>query len=126
MNVPTTLDADRGHRALRLLAEVGLSAPLAWVPLAGGANNQVFRLDLPERSVVLKAYFVHPDDPRDRLRADFEFSRFAWEHGPCVVAEPLAADVPGRLALFAHVGACHRHCVPWHGQSTRRSGRLQL
>jgi hypothetical protein len=86
-----------------LLAQVGISEPYTLTPLGGGGNNRVFRLDAPFGQLVLKHYFHHPDDPRDRLGAEFGFSHFAWEHGVRNIPRPMASD-PGRhLGLYAFV-----------------------
>jgi hypothetical protein len=103
MNIPANLDGERFHRAIRLLEEVGLCNPGPWVPLAGGANNRVFRIGPPPKAVLLKAYFVHPSDSRDRLRADFGFSAFAWNHGVQAIARPVAQDSAGQIALFEYL-----------------------
>jgi hypothetical protein len=71
--------------------------------MAGGANNRVFRLDAAAGSFLLKSYFRHPDDPRDRLGTEFAFSRFAWENGVRCIPQPLACDPPGGLGLFEFV-----------------------
>ena len=56
--------------------------PLArFVDLHGGANNAVFRVDVPAGNFLLKQYFAHPDDDRDRLGAEVAFCQFAWRHG---------------------------------------------
>ncbi len=72
-------------------------------PLAGGANNRVYRLRGAQRTVVLKSYFHHPDDTRDRMEAEWSFSRFAWNIGLRNLPEPLAADHEHRLALYGCV-----------------------
>jgi len=104
MNDPLDqLGPERRRRAADLLNQAGLVAPLRWAALRGGANNQAFRVDAPGRSVLLKAYFVHADDPRDRLRADHGFASFSWAHGVRTSVRPLACDAPGQLALFEYL-----------------------
>jgi hypothetical protein len=103
MNAPTTLDAERCRRAICLLQAAGLRGPLRWTPLTGGANNRVFRIDGAASTVLLKAYYVHPHDPRDRLGTDFGFSQFAWNHGVRALARPIACDAAGHLAAFEHL-----------------------
>ncbi|HEV2726982.1 MAG TPA: phosphotransferase, partial [Solirubrobacterales bacterium] len=44
-----------------------------------------------------------PQDPRDRLRAEFAFSRLAWDHGVRRLPQPLAADRARRLGLYEFV-----------------------
>jgi cob(I)alamin adenosyltransferase len=53
--------------------------------------------------VLLKSYFRHPDDPRDRLGTEFAFARFAWDHGVNCIPQPLAADPAAGLGLFEFV-----------------------
>jgi len=71
--------------------------------LHGGANNAVFRVDVPAGSFLLKQYFSHPDDDRDRFGAEVAFCRFAWEHGICVPPRLVASCPEERLALFEFV-----------------------
>jgi hypothetical protein len=73
-NTPETLS----EPIRALLTEIGIVEDFAADPLPGGANNRAFRLDAGGQSFLLKAYFRHPDDPRDRLGTEFAFSRFAW------------------------------------------------
>ncbi|MFN0051125.1 MAG: phosphotransferase [Planctomycetales bacterium] len=89
--------------AARLLGYSGFRGPFALVPLAGGRNNQVYRVDLADQSLVLKAYFQHPGDRRDRLGAEYAFSTFAWSHGVRTLPQPLACDPEHRLALFSFI-----------------------
>lgn len=79
-----------------------MTAPVL-VPLAGGANNRVFRVQTARGPALLKAYFRHPDDPRDRLGAEFAFARFAWSIGLRCIPEPLACDAAHGLGLFTYV-----------------------
>lgn len=88
----------------RLADRAGLGPVRELAPLGGGANNRVFRLAAGNGEAVLKAYFRHPDDPRDRLGTEWAFSRFAWSAGVRCVPEPLACDADAGLALFEFVG----------------------
>ncbi len=68
--------------------------------LNGGANNQVFRVDCGTSVYCLKRYFSHPQDDRNRLEHEFQFSRYAWESGILNIPQPLAQDVTHHLALY--------------------------
>jgi hypothetical protein len=48
----------------------------------------------------LKWYFESPDDPRDRLRSEWEFATFAWRCGLRNLPEPIACDTQRRIAVF--------------------------
>lgn len=93
--VPAKLASDLAERA-------GLDASLAVVPLAGGRNNRVFRVSLADGSdAVLKVYHSDPNDPRDRLRAEWEFLSYAAERGVPNVPQPLASDPARHCALYS-------------------------
>jgi len=87
----------------QLTADLHLGAPDHVVRLPGGRNNRVYRVEAGGRPLLLKHYHRDPDDPRDRLGADFGFSGFAWRHGVRSIAEPLAADTLYGIALFEFV-----------------------
>ncbi len=86
-----------------LAQEAGLGSILTIVPIAGGANNRVFRVEASNSIALLKSYFRHPGDPRDRLATEFAFSRFAWNHGVRCIPQPLACDSVAGLGLFEFV-----------------------
>jgi len=88
--------------AARLLASAGVrGGPVTLTPLEGGANNRVFAVKGADRPALLKSYFRHPADTRDRLGTEFGFSRFAWSAGVCALPEPLACDEGAGLGLYA-------------------------
>jgi hypothetical protein len=97
---------------LRKLAELlrsaaGVSQQVDSLPelqrLAGGANNAVFRAVWAGRSYLLKQFFSHPRDPRDRYGAEVAFVEFAWEHGLRALPRLLARCSTSRLAVFEFI-----------------------
>jgi hypothetical protein len=86
-----------------LADRAGVGPVRAVTPMAGGANNRVFKLEAAAGTFLLKSYFRHPDDPRDRLATEFAFSRFAWDNGVRCIPQPLACDPPAGLGLFEFV-----------------------
>jgi hypothetical protein len=72
-------------------------------PLPGGANNRVRRVDANGGVYVLKMYFQHPADPRDRYAAEHAFYSWAWAQGIRQIPEPIAWDASGRFGLFRFV-----------------------
>jgi Ser/Thr protein kinase RdoA (MazF antagonist) len=76
-----------------------ISAAATLTPIPGGANNRVYRVEDGDRTTLLKEYFHDPGDPRDRLRAEWSFSNFAWDAGVRALPQPLAHD-PGRHAAL--------------------------
>ncbi len=92
------------RQAVMALADAaGVGPATAVLPLAGGANNRVYRLDTVTGPVLLKSYFRHPADPRDRLGAEWAFLRFAAAADVRWVPKPLAVDAPNGLALYEYV-----------------------
>jgi len=92
------------RQAVMALADAaGVGPATAVLPLAGGANNRVYRLDTVTGPVLLKSYFRHPADPRDRLGAEWAFLRFAAAADVRWVPQPLAVDPPNGLALYEFV-----------------------
>lgn len=92
------------HSAREILAAAKISGRLLeLVPLTGGANNRVFRLIFENTpSLILKSYFQHPQDPRPRLRVEFEFLSFAWKQGIRCIPEPLYKDSGQNCALYSY------------------------
>lgn len=99
----STITEGRSIAAARLLGYSGFRGPFSLVPLAGGKNNQVFRVDLADQSLVLKAYYQHPGDLRDRLGAEYAFSTFAFSHGVRSLPQPLACDAEHHMALYEFI-----------------------
>jgi hypothetical protein len=85
------------------LAGAGIAGPLTQTPVKAGGNNKVTRVDAGGTSYLLKQYFQHPDDPRDRLGAEYSFVSFAWDRGVRSVPKPLAADPQNRLGLYEFI-----------------------
>ncbi len=86
-----------------LLQTAGLTGDFALHQLSGGGNNRVFRVDVNGTRALLKAYFRHPEDRRDRLGAEFSFCAFAWDNGVRSLPHPLARDLTNRLGLYEFV-----------------------
>lgn len=89
--------------AERLLHSHRVGRPQALVPLAGGANNRVYRVDAGGGRFLVKAYFRHTDDPRDRFAAERAFYEFAAAAAARSVPAPLVWDPELRAALFEFV-----------------------
>jgi aminoglycoside phosphotransferase (APT) family kinase protein len=101
--VPESDDAALLVLAQRLTAAAGRGAPRALMRLAGGRNNQVYRLDTDDSALVLKRYFKDARDSRDRLGAEWNFISHAWSRGIRTVPEPLACDPAEQLGLYGFV-----------------------
>ncbi len=90
--------------ARRLLKDAGWSGEFSLEPMAGGRNNRVFQLRQPSgRLALLKCYFHHAKDTRDRLAQEFAFLRYARSLGCAYVAEPYAADPASHAGLMEYI-----------------------
>ncbi len=100
----TTADTDTDEAVMRVFLErCGIRGGASLEPLPGGANNRVFLVRDVPRSCVLKRYYHHASDTRDRFGAEHAFYTWAWERGLRSVPEPLGWDPVARLGLFEHV-----------------------
>lgn len=89
--------------AKRLISRIGLSGDVSLERLPGGRNNQVFKVMADDQRFLLKSYFVHEDDPRDRLGNEFSFLRYAWDKGIRCIPQPLTADKKQHVALYEFI-----------------------
>lgn len=86
-----------------LVREAGHGRVLGVQALAGGGNNRVHRLDTSGGPLVLKHYFRHETDPRNRLAAEYAFLTFCAAHGISRVPKPIGADGLAGIALYSFV-----------------------
>ena len=104
MSWPDATDESLLALTRELAARAGLGEPRALLRLAGGKNNQVYRVDTEAgRPLVLKRYFTDPRDKRDRLAAEWNFLKAAWSRGIRCVPEPLTCDTTTHAALYGLV-----------------------
>lgn len=98
-------DESLSANAVGLLRRAGIdcSDEPAITRLSGGSNNGVFRVDLPSQSCILKQYFWHPEDPRDRFGTETAFVDFLWRNGIRVIPELLASSANDKLALYRFI-----------------------
>lgn len=69
--------------------------------IRSGRNSRVWRVDSSDDSYVLKEYFRHPADPRDRLSTEYGFLSFLRAQGITCVPKPLTRDDTGEAALYS-------------------------
>ena len=100
---PQPSPSGRGSLYDPLLAAAGLPSPISIERLPGGGNNRVYRVETAAGPVLLKEYFQHPADPRDRLAAEYAFTNFAWGHGIRALPQPLASDRAPGLGLYEFI-----------------------
>lgn len=72
-------------------------------PINKGANNRVYRLTTSSGDYIMKFYFQHPSDTRDRLGTEFKSLSFLWANGIRQIPQPLQAWQPQACALYSSV-----------------------
>ena len=94
-------DSDAG--VVRLLARAGLVGSYTLAPLPTGGNNRVYRLEVDGQVLVLKIYFRHPGDSRDRLKTEYEFLSFVRNLGIEAAPSPIARNADLGMALYSFI-----------------------
>lgn len=84
--------------AAKMLKRVGVRAKR----LDRGRNSQVFVLESGGETPrhVVKFYFRHPADPRDRLETEFTSFSFLWGQGIASIPRPVAVNREGSCAIY--------------------------
>ena len=79
----------------------GLAKPgddVTWTPLIGGVSSDIWRVDLPDRSLCIKRALPELKvaarwrAPTERNAYEWAWINFASEHCPTAVPEPVASD----------------------------------
>jgi hypothetical protein len=102
-------------------AGVGTGAEAELVPLAGGANNRVYRVRCGSECAVLKAYF---QDGRRRLEAEVSFLEYARACGTDAVPAPLARDDHAGVALYELVAGSRMSAVDVDARAIEQAASL--
>ena len=85
-----------------MAAELIGARPTAVDALAGGRNNQVYKVQFDHREpLILKAYFTDARDPRDRLGAEWAFLNLARDKQVTSTPRPLARDLGRSCVLLS-------------------------
>lgn len=71
-----------------------------FIPLRGGANNRVFSCD---STFLIKRYFAHPDDPRDRFATEQKFYTYLSSCGVTQTPRALSWDASARVGVFSFI-----------------------
>lgn len=75
--------------------------------LGGGRNSRVFRANTPNGSVVVKYYFRHPRDPRDRQLTEFQALTFLAEQGVDRIPDVRHVDREAGFTILSFIdGEC--------------------
>jgi hypothetical protein len=97
------------------------SAASDLLPLPGGANNRVYQVHTSGRDLVLKWYFRHPADPRDRFAAERAFYTLVWRGGVRRTPEPVGWDETLRVGLLEFVEGRKLSAPEINGDAVRQA-----
>ena len=100
----TTVLSEELHTAVgRMLHEIANDPDLVISPLEKGGNNRLYMIEVAGSKYILKQYFQHRHDSRDRLDAEYSFSAFAWQQGIRCIPKPIVSDKTTFCALYEFV-----------------------
>ena len=71
--------------------------------LEGGANNLVYKVTTDTGPVLIKKYFRHKKDQRDRLKAEYDMLSFLWDHGVRNIPQPLAQNTDANIGVYEFI-----------------------
>ncbi|MBN2052419.1 phosphotransferase [Candidatus Woesearchaeota archaeon] len=91
------------NNAKGLLAKIGMKGKFSIERLTGGRNNKVYKITTDGKEFLLKQYFSHKNDPRNRLKAEYSFTTFCWNNNIKSVPKPFACDEKNQLGLYEFV-----------------------
>lgn len=94
---------DPAPAAGKLLEILGMPGPDQIVPLPGGRNNQVWRVQSQSRRFLLKHYYWSETDQRDRLGHEWSFLEYLWNSGCRLAPQPLATMPEDRCSLLEYI-----------------------
>jgi len=114
-------DTDIIRSVKELMRQAGIGGTPDLCQLAGGRNNRVFKLTVPQGHFLLKQYFQSPDDSRDRLGAEFAFCEYCWSRNITNVPQPLAASEQTNMALYEFIEGRHIRPVEVTGKTVRQA-----
>lgn len=82
------------------LMETGRFSGLTLEPFGTTGNNRVFKLKTDYAVFLVKHYFQHPGDQRDRFAAEHAFYEFVWRSGTDQIPRPFAWLPESRIGVF--------------------------
>lgn len=84
------------------LASQGITRPVL-TRITAGRNSRVWRIDDPSGQWVLKEYYRHPGDPRDRLATEYGFAAFLQAGDVNGVPRPQGLDRSRGWGLYTYL-----------------------
>lgn len=85
------------------LASVGIRLDAGCIELSGGGNNRVYKVINDSGPFLLKEYFFHPLDTRNRLKTEFDFLTYLWNKGIRFSPQPFVCNETNHLGLYEYI-----------------------
>jgi hypothetical protein len=73
------------------------------IPIYGGGNNKVVSVQTKDGQYLVKTYFSHPSDKRNRLTTEFSFLSYALDIGLECVPKPVHCDHKKNIGLYEFI-----------------------
>ena len=90
--------------AEELLEKAGFTTHIQEIsPIYSGGNNQLHYVKARDSEFILKKYFIHPDDSRNRLRSEYNFLKLAYDSCPANTPKTFAIDLDRSIALYEFI-----------------------
>lgn len=97
------IQPDIHEKARNFALKNGYQGKISLSSITSGANNQVYKLKVGEDVFLLKSYFHHQLDTRDRLGSEYSFVSYAWAKSIKAVPRPFYADSANHYAVYEFV-----------------------
>jgi len=95
--------------------KAGIQGVLEITPIRSGRNSAVFKVSSGNDNWIIKNYFIHKSDKRDRLNNEYKFLNFLYQTECQSVAKPIAYDEKKQLALFTYLRGIRPYKITeWH------------
>lgn len=88
------------HALETFCIDSGIPKPLELTPIRAGRNSAVYKVSSNEKDWILKHYFIHEDDLRNRLQTEYQFLKFLNMAGCKFVANPIAKNEDKQFGLY--------------------------
>jgi len=87
-----------------LLKDAGFNLGIKAIePIHQGGNNQLYRVTNGSENFILKKYFQHSEDKRNRLATEFSFLEYAYKATPEFVPKPFSKNDADFTALYEFI-----------------------
>jgi len=93
----------------------GIPKPQELLPIRSGRNSAVFKVSSEKDNWIIKNYFLHEADKRNRLGNEYKFLTFLKKTECSSVAKPIAYDEEKQLALYTFLNGVKPSVIKdWH------------